>query len=254
MPDSVCDRDLTEFYGEMLPPYCEPNCRLICYYSIPSPQRLEIFNEFREMHDVTEQNCKLTELIKLRMIKKQDGTFERCVSFHLIMRKEWVKVCQSFFMNTLGIPECRLNAILKPSNYSWFSDKDTATKANLPTQINYVIEPTFVTDFMKQSFALLDKDYNLFVPDTEPDVSLDNVPTEEYKEVFKFIKSIPRVLSTYQRTGELENLHFETSVCTEYMYKTYSEPYIKNQIPPPYTQRQFKKIYNQYMKNFLQMV
>lgn len=252
IPKSIIyDQDLTECYGEMLPPYCDPDCQLICYYSIPGPQRRQIYKEF-QMLNATEQNCKITQLVQLRMSKKKDSTFESCPTYHFILNKAFIKVCKNFFINTLGISDHRLNAILKPINYSWYSDTETALKANQPKKVTVISEPVVMTDFMKESLIPLDKDYNSYQPEGDLEVSLENVPFKEYEQVFLYMKGIPRILSSY--TGPLKKHYFETSICLEYMYKAYSENFIKNKTPPPYTKRQFKKIYNQYMKTFLKMV
>uniref|UniRef100_A0A2S2P987 THAP-type domain-containing protein n=1 Tax=Schizaphis graminum TaxID=13262 RepID=A0A2S2P987_SCHGA len=255
IPESIIyNQDLIECYGEMLPPYCDQDCQLICYYSIPGVVRRQIYKEFQMLHSATEQNCKITQLVQLRMTKKRDDTFKSCPTYYFVINKESIKVCRTFFMNTLGISERRLNAILKPINYSWYSDRDTALKANQPKQVNVINEPVVMTDFMKESLIPLDKDYNLYEPESDSEVSLENVPFKEYEKVFLYMKGIPRVLSSYRMPGTLKKHFFETSICLEYMYKTYSENFIRNKTPPPYTKRQFKKIYNQYMKTFLKMV
>lgn len=238
----------------MLPPNCDQKCQYICYYSIPNHLRREIYKEFQLLHNVTEQNCFITELVQFSTTLKGDYSFESCPSYHLLMNNEPIKVCQTFFINTLGITEQRLNAILKPANYSWYSDKETALKANQPKQVKVINETTVMTDFMKESLLPLNKDYNSYEPESDSEVSLENVPIEEYEKVFLYMKGIPRVLSSYQMPGELKKQFFETSISLEYMYKTYSENYIRKKISPPYTKRQFKKIYNQYMKTFLKMV
>ncbi|KAL5233044.1 hypothetical protein ACI65C_000454 [Semiaphis heraclei] len=255
IPESIIyDQDLTECYGEMLPPYCDPNCQLNCYYSVPGPQRREIFNQFQMLQDVTEQNCKITELVQLVMIENLESDFERCLTFHLTMNKESVKVCRMFFINTLGISEHRLNAVLKPVSYNWYSNTDTASKANQLTQAKVISEQINITDFMKESLKLLDKDYNLYEPESDTEVSLENVSLDEKEKVLQYIKSIPKVLSVPSVPGDIRKQMFESSICVEYMYKTYSEDYIRNKIPPPYTKRQFTKIYNQFMKSKLKMV
>jgi len=152
-------------------------------------------------------------------------------------------------MNTLGIPESRLDAILNPTHYSWFSNKESALKARQPKQVKVIKEPMVITDFVKESLKPLKKDYNLYESESDSEVSLDNVPTKEYKKVFLYMKSIPRVLSSFNKNSK--NQSFETSINLDFMYKSYSENYIKNKVPPPYTKRQFRKIYNQYMKTFL---
>lgn len=238
----------------MLPPNCDQNCQYVCYYSIPNHLRRVIYKEFQQLRNVTEQNCIITQLVQFNMIEKGNCSFENCPSYHLIMNKESIKVCRTFFMNTLGITEQRLNAILKPINYSWYSDKDTALKANQPKQVKVINESTVMTDFMKESLEPLDKDYNAYEPESDSEVSLENVPVEEYERVFLYMKGIPRVLSSYQMPGEVKKQFFETSINLEYMYKTYSENFIRKKMSPPYTKRQFKKIYNQYMKTFLKMV
>lgn len=238
----------------MLPAYCDSNCQFMCYYSIPSPQRRQFYEEFQMLPNVTEQNCKITQLVQLRMIRKGDSSFESCPIFHLIINNKLVKVCRTFFKNTLGISEHRIDAVLKPINYSWYSDRDTALSINEPKNLNVINEPIEMTDFIKESLIPLDKDYNLYEPESDTEVSLDNVPIEEYEKVILYMKGIPRVLSSYQIPGELGKQYFETSICLEYMYKMFSENYLKNKIPPPYTKRQFKKIYNQYMKTFLKII
>lgn len=167
------------------------------------------------------------------------------------MNREIVKVCRTFFTNTLGIPNRRLDAILNPINYSWYFDRDTALKANLPNQVRIISEPVIMTDFMKKSVIPLGKDYNFYESESDSEVTVDNVSFKEYEKVFLHIKSIPRVLSSYQNPGTSRRHFFETSISVEYMYKTYSENYIKNKTLPPFTKRQFKKIYNSYMKTFL---
>ncbi|XP_008185298.1 uncharacterized protein LOC100167907 isoform X2 [Acyrthosiphon pisum] len=254
IPESIIyNQDLTECYGEMLSPCCDQDCQLICYYSMPGPDRRQIYKEF-QMLNATEQNCKITQLVQLRISKKKDSTFESCPTYRFIWNKSSVKVCRTFFKNTLGISDNRLDAILKPINYSWYSDRDVALKANQPRQLNIINEPVIMTDFMKESLIPLEKDYNSYEPESEPEVSLENVPFKEYENVFLYMKGIPRVLSSYKIPGTLKKHFFETSIRLEYMYKSYSENFIRNKTPPPFTKRQFKKIYNQYMKTFLKMV
>lgn len=238
----------------MLPAYCDSNCQLMCYYSIPSPHRREAYNEFKMLQNVTQQNCTITQLVQLRMVRKGDSGFESYPTYHLIINNKLVKVCRTFFKNTLGIPEHRIDAVLNPINYSWYSDRDTALNTNQPKHINVISEQIEMTDFIKESLAPLDKDYNLYEPECNTEVTLDNVPYEEYEKVILYMKGIPRVLSSYHIPEEQRKQYFETSICLEYMYKMYSENYLRNRIPPPYTKLQFKKIYNQYMKTFLKMV
>ncbi|CAH1709136.1 uncharacterized protein LOC114126584 isoform X2 [Aphis gossypii] len=255
IPESIIyNQDLIECYSEMLLPNCDQDCQLICYYAMPDTERRQIYKEFQMLHNATEQNCKIAQLVRLRMAKKKDNTFESCPTYHFIRNKEYIRVCRTFFMNTLGISERRLDAILKPINYSWYSDRDTALKANQPKQVNVINEPVVMTDFMKESLKPLDKDYNLYESESDSEVSLENVPVKEYENVFLYMKGIPRILSSYHIPGTFKKLSFETSICMEHMYKTYSENFIRNMTPPPYTKRQFKKIYNQYMKTFLKTV
>jgi len=159
-----------------------------------------------------------------------------------------------FFINTLGISENRLDAVLKPASYSWYSNSDNVLKANQPKQAKVISEQKTTTNFMKESLKLLDKDYNLYEPESDTEVSLENVSSEEQEKALTYIKSIPKILSKPNIAGNLKKQMFVSSICVAYMYKTYSENYIRNKIPPPYTKRQFKKIYNQYMKSHIKMV
>ncbi|XP_026821823.1 uncharacterized protein LOC113560253 [Rhopalosiphum maidis] len=73
-PESIIyDQALTECYGEMLPPYCDPKCQLKCYYSVPGPQRKEMFNQFHKLQNVTEQNCKIAQLVQIVMVENQNN-------------------------------------------------------------------------------------------------------------------------------------------------------------------------------------
>lgn len=245
------NKSLIETYGEMLPPYCTPGCKLLCYYCIPGPERREIFEEFYKFYNANEQNWKITQLVQLCKETKEDGSLKSCPVYSLIVDKESVTVCRTFFINTLGITDNRLDAVLIPFNYNWYSDRETLILANRP---RYSTDEPIMTDFIRNSLPMLMKDYNLFEPESDEEVSLDNVPDTEYEKVINYIKSIPRVLSRYVDSKTKKSQCFETSIHVEYMFKTYSEMFIKNNTAPPYTRRQFKKIYNQYMKNFLRKV
>lgn len=238
----------------MLPPDCSPDCQLQCYHLLPGPMRRKIFNGFYSLQDVTAQNCEITQLIQLRMIKKGNNTIESCPSYNLLLNNKLVKVCRLFFMNTLGIPENRIDSVLKPSNYIWYSDKDTALQANQPKFPKLLTKTGVMTDFLKESLILLDKDYNSYELESDTEISLDNVSVENYEKVLLFLKSIPRVLSSYKNPKQDSKIFFETSICLDHIYTTYSMNYLKNQTPPPYTKQQFKRIYNEYMKTFLKEV
>lgn len=251
-PESIMfNSNLTETYGEMLPPYCTSECTLLCYYCIPGPERREIYKEFYKSPNVSEQNWKITQLVQLNVITVNDGSLKSCPSYSLIMDKESINVCRTFFINTLGITERRLDAVLIPFNYNWYFDRNNIILANKPKQFT---EEPIITDFIRNSLPPLMKDYDLYEPESDEEVSLNNVPDTEYENVINYIKSIPRVLSRYNDDKTNKSQCFETSICVEYMFKTYSETYIKNNTAPPYTRRQFKKIYNQYMKNFFKKV
>lgn len=247
----MSNKYLTQHYGEMLPPYCDPTCQLNCYYSVPGPQRREIFEEFHHMvHNVIDQNCYIAQFVKLKTVKKNDSTFEHRPSYYLSIRHLPINVCRTFFINTLGISENRLDAILDPINYSWFSDRDTLLKAIEPKQ-EQIEKPIIITDFMKSSLDYLKKIENLCEIESDSEVSLENVPVEEYEKVLSCLKGTPRVLSSIPFLDKPQKQYFDTSICAEFIYKNYSENYIRNKTKPPFTNRQFKKIYNHYMKSYL---
>ncbi|XP_050533248.1 probable serine/threonine-protein kinase DDB_G0283337 isoform X3 [Daktulosphaira vitifoliae] len=252
IPESIIyDKNLGESYGEMLPHSCDSSCQLICYFKIPEPERVKIYKKFHLLSCITEQNCEIAQWLKVRMVKKTNGAFDCCPIYRLLKDKEFVHVCRSFFLNTLGITEQRLDSILNPVNYNWYYNKETALKANKPFEVNVINESTIITKFMKESFSMLDKDYYMFIPDHQLDVLLDEVPRNEYENVISYIQNIPRVLTSHYKIEEKCKIFFETSINVEYMYKSYSEKYLLNKKPPPYTKRQFIKIYNQYMKKFI---
>lgn len=202
-----------------------------------------------------EQNCKITELVQLRTIKKENNTFESSPLYNFILNKKSVKVCQTFFINTLGISKLRINAILEPVNYSWYSDRETALKSNQSNCVKIISEPNELTDFVKESLKMLEEnDYNVHESESYTEDIVDDLSSEECEKVIKYIKSVPRVLSSCKIPGEVNRQFFETSINYEYMYKTYSENYIKENQLPPCNKRQFKKIYNKYMKTFLKVI
>lgn len=246
IPESIIyDVNLGESVGKMLPPRCDSSCQLLCYCKIPEPERVKIYEKFNLLSCITEQNCEIAQWLQVRIVKRTSGSFDCCPTYRLQMGEEIVTVCRSFFLNTLGITIKRLNAILNPVNYNWYYNKKKALKVNEPVEVDLNSEPTVITDFMKESLKMLDKDYNMFIPDYLPDVSLDEIPSNEYQNIMSYIQSVPRVLTSHNRT------FFETSINVEFMYKSYSEKYLLNKEPPPCTKRQFIKIYNQLMKKFI---
>jgi len=231
---------------------CLPECENLCNYCIPDAQRKQVFEIFRTIPTTTEQNCEIARLVKLRIIKRANGKFESCPSYFLMTDNNLVKVCRLFFMRTLGITELRLNGILEPDHYSWYSDKETALKANMPP----FREPLVIdklTDFMKNSSNVLKKDYNLFENESDSDDSTEAVSKEVFENIINYIKTVPRILSAY-RYDDVNRQCFETSVTSECMHAAYSQRCIESNTVPLCTRRQFKKIYNKYMKTFINLV
>lgn len=248
-PQSIKDNQhLREVYRELQPGACSSECKEFCYFCITGPQRKQIFKEFHKLQTAVDQNCKIVELINLRIVKKSNGKFETFPSYNLVIDNKFVKVCRLFFINTLGITDDRLDAVLMPDNYSWYSIKETALNTNQPQPATVVqMEPS--TSFVTNSSGILKKDNNLF--EDESELNIEDITSVEFERVVNYIKDIPRVLSVH-KSRDGKKMLFETTVDTNSMHKAYSEKYNTTNIGrPPCTLNQFRKIYNLYMKSFL---
>jgi len=233
---------------------CVPECENLCNECIPGPQRKQVFEIFRSIPTSTEQNCEIARLVKLRVIKRANGKFESCPLYYLLTENNLVKVCRLFFIRTLGITELRLNGILEPNHYSWYSDKETALKANMPPYLEPPVSgKLLLTDFMKNTSNVLEKDYNLYENESDSDDSTEAVSKEVFANIINYIKTVPRMLSVY-RYDDVNKQFFETSVTSECMHAAYSQSCIESNTVPLCTEQQFRKIYNMYMKQFLIMV
>lgn len=246
-PHSIINNQhLTEVYCKMQPPVCSMGCKEFCNRYIPGFQRKQIFNAFRKLQNAIEQNCKIVELINLRIVKKSNGKFETFPLYRLVINNKSKKVCRLFFMNTLGITNDRLNAILVSENYSWYCFKETALKASRPQPVTVV--PMKSSNFITNSLNLLEKDYNLF--EDENDSNTSTVSGIEMERVLNYIKGVPRVISSHKISGGKRRL-FETTIDVVSMHKMYCKKCnASNAVHPPCTIKQFKKIYNMYMKTF----
>lgn len=234
---------------------CVPECENLCNYCIPDPLRKQVFEIFRTIPSITEQNCEIAQLVKLRIVKRANGKFESCPFYYLMTDNNLVKVCRLFFMRTLGITELRLEGILEPNHYSWYSDKETALKANMPPYLepSVIDNQPLTSDFMKSTSNVLEKDYNLFENENNSDDSTEAVSKEVFENIINYIKTVPRILSAY-RYNDVSRQCFETSVTSECMYAAYSQNCIESNTVPLCTRRQFSKIYNKYMKTFVKLV
>lgn len=238
----------------MLPPICDPDCKKLCNCVLTDFQRKKIFNHFHDSINTTEQNHVIVQLIKLCSTKKANGKFETRPLFHLSLENKRIPVCETFFINTLGITKNRVDAILMPDNYTWFSSKANVINSyKLPFSDKHVVDKSQLTDFAKNSLALLKPEEKLFELETPSEalINVDEIPFEVIKTVLTYIKSIPRVLTMYKYPESDKSQCFEVSIRSEFMYNNFSQPYIKSNTKPPCTKGEFKKIYNKYMRGFM---
>ncbi|XP_050427936.1 protein PF3D7_1417600-like isoform X5 [Adelges cooleyi] len=161
-----------------------------------------------------------------------------------------VNLCTSNDKNTEQLPITRNKKSLRNTKSKSLGKR---VKSGIP-ECTHLVHDQELPDFMKESLLLLDKDYDLYVSDSEPCASIDGVPEDEYANAITYIKTIPRVLSSYDVPNKSRKQFFVTTISVDYIYKGYSEEYSKNGKSPPYTKQQFVQIYNQYTKSFVHNV
>lgn len=186
---------MRECYPYMLSAICVTDCHLLCCYVVPGTQRLCIFKEFHMLPNITEQNIRITQLVKLRVVKKNDGTIECCPLYHLMTKCFDVEVCRTFFINTLGITESRLKGVLNPINYSWYSDSERALKAKLPNQIIIICKSLIMNDFIKEPLEVFEDNGDLHNDVSVSEVNLE--PNKKYKK--KVLPNILRSARNFQK-------------------------------------------------------
>lgn len=124
-PDSVLfDEDLVASYDHMLDAECGVDCNLNCLITVPESIRRMAYQKFRSMAKRwISQNLYLSTCleVKERVIDTEDHIIEQTVEFWLGDEIS-VKVCKNFFARALGLPDTRLDALLRPDTYRWFSE------------------------------------------------------------------------------------------------------------------------------------
>lgn len=123
-PDPVLfNVDLVALYDRMLDADCDEDCDLDCVAAVTETERWEAYDKFRDVVEARVAHnlylCRCIEL-KQRTVDAEDLIIEQTTEFWL-GDKVKVKVCKTFFARTLGLPDARLNALLEPDTFEWFS-------------------------------------------------------------------------------------------------------------------------------------
>lgn len=161
-PDPVLfDADLVASYDRMLDACCDVDCDMKCTAVISCDSRQQAYDGFRAATDARiEQNLLLCASIELeqRPLDSNDNIIEQTAEFWLGNEIK-TKVCKTFFAHTLGLPDARLNALLEPDTFQWFSKHISPTgcfTAAASTKIHHDSPPGYgpespCTDFVLNS-------------------------------------------------------------------------------------------------------
>lgn len=131
-PDPVLfDPSLVASYDEMLDAECDEDCDLDCWLVVTATGRRAAYDAFRNVPETrVAQNLYLCASIELkhRTVDTDDDIIEQTAEFWLDVVGNSddggdikVKVCKTFFARTLGLPDSRLEALLEPETFEWFS-------------------------------------------------------------------------------------------------------------------------------------
>ncbi|XP_060880582.1 uncharacterized protein LOC132952322 [Metopolophium dirhodum] len=285
-PDPVLfDESLVASYDDMLDADCDEDCDLDCSMTVSVADRRAAHDAFRGVPETrVAQNLHLCACIELkhRTVDTDDDIIEQTAEFWLGGGDGdddiKVKVCKTFFAHTLGLPDSRLEALLEPHTFEWFSrhrdcgrsfgdrDSDDCGNGDVDDDGDYDDDyehrrrryavTTFgdndeipCSDFVLNSRKHLNKNNSAFVEETDSDVEvyLDEIPHSVYNNVIRHIQTIPRVVSTWiSQENKQETLKFECSINCRSLYLNYlkKSKKIKNKV----NEKQFKKIYNRYVK------
>ncbi|XP_025416561.1 uncharacterized protein LOC112687829 [Sipha flava] len=269
-PDPVLfNVDLVALYDRMLDADCDEDCDLDCVATVTETERWEAYDKFRDVVEARVAHnlylCKCIEL-KQRTVDVEDNIIEETTEFWLDDKMK-VKVCKTFFTRTLGLPDARLNALLEPDTFEWFSRykhlliDHTVTVMAVTAVDNHdrdvdeertkrycgIEQPC--SEFVLNSRKYLEKNSLSFVKETDSDLDEDSedIVPSVFNSVVNQIQSIPRVVSTLiNPENDKEVLRFESSINYKYMYLHYLKQSKKNK--NKLSEKQYKKIYNQYMK------
>ncbi|XP_025206373.1 uncharacterized protein LOC112602498 [Melanaphis sacchari] len=266
----------------MLDAKCDEDCDLECSVAVPEASRRVAYDAFRNVPETrVAQNLYLCACVELnhRTVDTDEDIIEQTAEFWLDVNDGdddgddndiKVKVCKTFFASTLGLPDSRLEALLEPDTFEWFSKYRDCSRSFGWSDINddeYHDEDyehrrqryanggpsnddeTPCTNFVLNSRKHLDKNNSAFVEETDSDVEvyLDGITYSVYNSVISYIQTTPRVVSTWinQENNE-ETFQFECSINCHFLYLNYLKKTKKNK--NKVNEKQFKKIYNRYVQ------
>lgn len=124
-PDSVLfDANLVASYDEMCKAACDEDCDLKCSATVSERNRRLAYDNFRAVAEsrIAQNLYLLSTCIELnqRSVDTEDNIIEQITEFWLGNHIK-IKVCKTFFAYTLGLPVARLDALLEPETFEWFS-------------------------------------------------------------------------------------------------------------------------------------
>uniref|UniRef100_A0A2S2N7T9 Uncharacterized protein n=1 Tax=Schizaphis graminum TaxID=13262 RepID=A0A2S2N7T9_SCHGA len=223
-PDTVLfDASLVASYDEVLDAECDEDCDLDCLAVVPEAGRRAAYDTFRSVPEArVAQNLYLCACVELkhRTVDTDDDIIEQTAEFWLDVGDDIkVNVCKTFFARTLGLPDSRLEALLEPDTFEWFSRYRDYSKSsgdcgegNIDDDEDYdennghrrrryanggVCDDDEIpcTDFVLNSRKYLDKNNSAFVEETDSDIEvyLDGITHSAYNNVINYIQTIPRV-------------------------------------------------------------
>lgn len=117
------DANLVASYDRMIDADCDVDCDLSCSTAVSDSGRREAYDRFRGLADArVAQNLYLCTCIEIkqRTVDTDDHIIEQTTEFWLGDRIK-IKVCKTFFGRALGLPDARLDALLEPDTFEWYS-------------------------------------------------------------------------------------------------------------------------------------
>ncbi|PZC77011.1 hypothetical protein B5X24_HaOG203963 [Helicoverpa armigera] len=139
--------------AKRLKPPCNDQCRLKCLEKIPEPERLKIFKEYWGLGDLHMQWTYIKERIDpiqavfVNITRKTRRELNQ--AFHMIVKGEKIRVCKTFFLNTLDITPWVIRSVVAKKTPTGEIKKDMRGK-----HTNRIIPPQIKDDIRKHIRSL----------------------------------------------------------------------------------------------------
>lgn len=127
-----CSKSKKKFPEKALKPPCNDNCRLKCSTVISQEERQEIFNNFWKLGDLGRQRDFIAHHMQIinpeyRYVK-QDSTRRLNNAFHFDVNNKRIRVCKTFFKNTIDITDRPIRTILEKKGKEGFVTEENRGK------------------------------------------------------------------------------------------------------------------------------